>query len=69
MDDYFRECRPQKEEMILFYVEGFSLELLERLKQETLRRGVRRVLTFPIGCVISCHGGPGAFGIAGIREE
>ncbi len=69
LDDYFRECRPQKEEMILFYVEGFSLELLERLKQETLRRGVRRVLTFPIGCVISCHGGPGAFGIAGIREE
>ncbi len=69
LDDYFRENCPDPSLMILFYVEGFSGELLEKLKKETLRRGVRQVMTFPIGCVISCHGGPGAFGIAGIRED
>ncbi len=69
LEDYFKENSPDRSEMILFYVEGFSGELLERLKEETLRRGIKRVFTFPIGCVISCHGGPGAFGIAGVREE
>lgn len=69
LDDYFREGSLDPERMILFYVEGFSTELLERLKAEVLARGIRRVLTFPIGCVISCHGGPGAFGIAGFRRD
>ena len=69
LDDYFREFRLERERLILFYVEGFSLDLLEQMKGEALRRGIQKVYTFPIGCVISCHGGPGAFGIAGFEEE
>ena len=68
LDDYLRENHLEKDRLILFYVEGFSLDLLERLKAEVTSRGFRQVYTFPIGCVISCHGGPGAFGIAGFEE-
>ena len=68
LDDYLWENHLEKDRLILFYVEGFSLDLLERLKAEVTSRGFRQVYTFPIGCVISCHGGPGAFGIAGFEE-
>ena len=43
-------------------------ELCRMLTDMLHREGFRQVYTFPIGCVISCHGGPGAFGIAGFEE-
>ena len=50
------------------YVEGcFNLlELLEKRAGELGFCNVRRAMC---GCVISCHGGPGALGIAGFAQE
>lgn len=53
----------------LFYVEGFSMELLERLKKEVMLMGFQKVLVTRCGCVISCHGGPGALGLAGFAQK
>lgn len=39
------------------------------LDTEAAAVGFRRVTWVKTGCVITCHGGPGAFGIVGIAEE
>ena len=38
------------------------------LDQEAAALGFRKVTWIPTGCVITCHGGPGAFGIVGSIE-
>ena len=36
---------------------------------EAAALGFRKVTWFPTGCVITCHGGPGAFGIVGVSGK
>ena len=40
-------------------------EIRTALEREAAALGFRKVTWIPTGCVITCHGGPGAFGIVG----
>lgn len=64
LDDFIENCGPDRKMFVLFYVEGFSMELLNRLRQYVLDKGFREVMVTHTGCVIACHGGPGALGLA-----
>lgn len=64
LDDFIANCDPDRKMFVLFYVEGFSMELLNRLRQYVLDKGFREVMITHTGCVIACHGGPGALGLA-----
>ena len=45
------------------------MALLERLQNRCRQMGFEQVLTADIGCVISCHGGPGVMGLAAFAGE
>ena len=64
LDDFIANCGSDRSMFVLFYVEGFSMELLSRIKQYVLDRGFREVMVTHTGSVIACHGGPGALGLA-----
>ena len=64
LDDFIDNCGPDRKMFVLFYVEGFSMELLARIKQYVLDKGFREVMVTHTGSVIACHGGPGALGLA-----
>ena len=69
LEDFVRTHEPDRESIFLFYAEGFSMELLEQLKGHCRRMGFEHIFTADIGCVISCHGGPGVMGRAGSPHQ
>ncbi len=68
-DDFINENPLDRSLLYLFYVEGFSRELLDELRERALQLGFKKVLETKCGCVITCHGGPGALGLAAFAEE
>lgn len=64
LDDFIAGCGSERSMFVLFYVEGFSMELLSRIKEYVLKKGFREVMVTHTGSVIACHGGPGALGLA-----
>lgn len=69
LEEFVRTHEPERESIFLFYSEGFSMDLLERLKDRCSRMGFDRIFAADIGCVISCHGGPGCMGLAGFVND
>ena len=69
LEDFVKNLGTNRDAIILFYAEGFSLPLLERLKDRCRQMGFEQVLSTDIGCVISCHGGPGVMGLAAFADE
>ena len=69
LEDFVKGLGPSREEIIVFYAEGFSVALLERLKDRCRQMGFKQVFSTDIGCVISCHGGPGVMGLAAFADE
>lgn len=63
IDDFIAGCS-ERSKFVLFYVEGFSMELLAKIRQYVLDKGFREVMITHTGSVIACHGGPGALGLA-----
>lgn len=68
-DDFVNENKLDRSLFYLFYVEGFSRELLDELRERALKLGFKKVLETTCGSVITCHGGPGALGLAAFVEE
>lgn len=69
LDDFINTHRPDRDVINIFFSEGFSMELLNRLQDRCRQLGFQTVMSSDIGCVISCHGGPGAFGLAAFTGE
>ncbi len=70
LEDFVKNNALDKSELLyLFSTEGFSPELMEILEKRAGEMGFQKVHRTVCGCVISCHGGPGALGIAGFTEE
>ncbi|MBS6952758.1 MAG: DegV family protein [Enterocloster asparagiformis] len=69
LEGFVKTHSPSREAIFLFYAEGFSMALLERLQNRCRQMGFEQVLTADIGCVISCHGGPGVMGLAAFAGE
>lgn len=69
LEDFVRNNSLDREDLYLFYTDGFSMNLLELLEKRAGELGFCNVRRAMCGCVISCHGGPGALGIAGFAQE
>lgn len=59
-----------KKDLIRFiYSSGLSDECRSIAEETARSMGFQQTEWIKAGCVITCHGGPGAFGIVGIAEE
>ncbi len=54
-----------KEHIYFIYTPYMEEAIRDVLNQEAEKLGFRKVTWVKTGCVITCHGGPGAFGIVG----
>ena len=67
--EYSERNALRKDHIRFIWSPGFP-EDLKRLAEETAAElGFEKVTWMKTGCVITCHGGPGAFGIVGEAEE
>ena len=67
--EYSEKHSLKKDHIRFIWSPGLSDDL-KRLAEETAAElGFRKVTWMKTGCVITCHGGPGAFGIVGVSEE
>jgi len=67
--EYSEKHSLKKDHIRFIWSPGLSDDL-KRLAEETAAElDFRKVTWMKTGCVITCHGGPGAFGIVGVSEE
>ena len=57
-----------KEKLYLIWTPGFSDELKEISENAAKELGYKQVIWMKTGCVITCHGGKGAFGVVGFNK-
>lgn len=55
-----------KDKLILISTPYMDEAIRTVLEEEAHKLGYRQIQWIPTGCVITCHGGPGAFGIVGM---
>lgn len=68
MDDFTQKYHLRKDCLYLMYGKGLSEEVLKRMAENAKRLGFESYEYVMTGCVISCHGGKGAIGLAGMLE-
>ena len=68
ISDYEESKCLQKEEVWLMYSHGLSKECIRIAEQVAQKCGFQRIHWIRTGGVITCHGGPGAFGISGFSK-
>lgn len=68
MQDYLDKHDIDRSCLYLMYSKGLSQAALDRMKENAIRFGFKEYEYVMTGCVISCHCGPGAIGIAGIER-
>ncbi len=68
MEDYLAKNNVSRDCLYLMYSKGLSQTALDRMKENAVRFGFKRYEYVMTGCVISCHSGPGAIGLAGCCE-
>lgn len=69
ISDYIAEQNLGKEELWLIQTPGLSEEIMKVAEQTAYDEGIKKVTWVPTGGVITCHGGPGAFGVVGLSKE
>ena len=66
----FTEKHSFDKEHIYFIHAPYLEENVKQIAQATARElGFREITWVKTGCVITCHGGPGAFGIVGVSDK
>lgn len=65
MEDYLTKHPVSRDCLYLMYSKGLSQTALDRMRENAVRFGFKRCEYVMTGCVISCHAGPGAIGLAG----
>lgn len=68
LDDFFALGEYEETTLTVGGTEGFSTTSLENAKEKLKKLGYNLAYVFTAGAVISSHGGPGTFGIAGILK-
>ena len=58
-----------KERLYLIWSKGLGEDVKEAAETEAKACGFQKVIWMQTGCVITTHGGPGAFGVVGYSEE
>ena len=68
MEEYLAKHDVSRKCLYLMYSKGLSQVALDRMKENAIRFGFESYEYVMTGCVISCHSGPGAIGLAGCCE-
>lgn len=66
ISDFFKWNKLDKETLFLGYTHSIEPELKEKMDEHARSFGVKNVIWFKAGAVITSHAGPGGVGIAGI---
>lgn len=68
LQDFTAKHDLRKDHVYLINTPYMDEEVRTVLNQAAAEMGFRKVTWIKTGCVITCHGGPGAFGIVGMKE-
>lgn len=69
INDYTQAHNLDKELVYLISTPYLSEENMQIAEEEIRKLGFKELRWIKTGCVITCHGGPGAFGIVGISDN
>ena len=69
MKEFIEKYKPQKDCLYLMYSKGLAEDVLKRMAENAVSYGFKSYEYVMTGCVISCHGGKGAMGLAAMMEE
>lgn len=68
LEDFTQKENLVKEHLWLLWSIGLSIEVRHMAEEIAKKLGYKKITWIKTGCVITTHGGPGAFGIAGFTE-
>lgn len=68
LPEFFEKFNLNKDIIYLMYGKGLDQSVLDRMKELAFEYGFKNVEYVMTGCVISCHGGKGAIGLAGVKN-
>ena len=68
MKYYIEEQGLSSDELWLIQTPGLDAEIIKQAEETALACGVKKITWVKTGGVITTHGGPGAFGVAGIMQ-
>lgn len=66
--DFFDQHNPERSEIYILWSEGFDHSLANMIEKKLMEYGVDKPQWLQTGTVITTHGGPGAFGLAGFSR-
>ncbi len=66
-DDFLSKYKVKKECLYLMYGKGLPQKVLDKMAELAKKHGFKHFEYVMTGCVISCHGGEGAIGLAGVE--
>lgn len=69
IDSYFSKYNVDKDNILLVKSKGLSNNHIEKIERYMETHGVKNFDWIEAGAVISCHGGPGAFGFVGLEVK
>lgn len=69
MKEFIEKYKPKRDCLYLMYSMGLAENVLKRMAENATAYGFESYVYVRTGCVISCHGGKGAIGLAGMMEE
>jgi DegV family protein with EDD domain len=64
MKEYIDKYHMDKELMYLIYSLGLEEDIKQRMEEIAKEKGFKKIIWIQAGCMISCHSGPGAIGLA-----
>jgi DegV family protein with EDD domain len=64
MKEYIDKYPMDKELMYLIYSLGLEEDIKQRMEKIAKEKGFKKIIWIQAGCMISCHSGPGAIGLA-----
>jgi DegV family protein with EDD domain len=64
MKEYIDKYHVDKELMYLIYSLGLEEHIKQRMEEIAKEKGFKKIIWIQAGCMISCHSGPGAIGLA-----
>ncbi len=68
MKEFVEKYDPQRDCLYLMYSMGLSEDVLKRMAENATAFGFESYEYVRTGCVISCHGGKGAMGLAAMKK-
>lgn len=69
VSDFVREQQLALDELWLICSPGMSEKVRKKAEDAAAGCGVKKITWVQTGCVITTHGGPGAFGVVGISQK